>query len=46
MGAAEEIYKNPREDYTRRLIDAVPRIDIEAIRTRRRAREAAAVKRG
>ena len=27
-------------------IDAVPRIDIEAIRTRRRAREAAAVKRG
>jgi peptide/nickel transport system ATP-binding protein len=38
MGAAHEIYANPREDYTRRLIDAVPRIDVERIKARQAAR--------
>jgi peptide/nickel transport system ATP-binding protein len=38
MGPADAIYENPHEDYTRRLIDAVPRIDVPAIRARRAAR--------
>ena len=45
MGAAHEIYAAPREDYTRRLIDAVPRIDLARLRERRverRAQQAAA----
>jgi peptide/nickel transport system ATP-binding protein len=40
MGAAHEIYAAPREDYTRRLIDAVPRIDVARLRERRAARRA------
>ncbi|MFN3917470.1 MAG: ABC transporter ATP-binding protein [Flavobacteriales bacterium] len=31
MGDADEIYNNPREQYTRRLIDAVPKGSIEDI---------------
>jgi peptide/nickel transport system ATP-binding protein len=38
MGPADAIYEAPREEYTRRLIDAVPRIDVAAIRARRAAR--------
>jgi peptide/nickel transport system ATP-binding protein len=38
IGPAEEIYKNPREDYTRRLIEAIPKSDLGAIRARRAAR--------
>jgi peptide/nickel transport system ATP-binding protein len=38
MGPAEEIYRNPREDYTRRLIEAIPKSDLGAIRARRAAR--------
>jgi len=39
-GPAEAIYANPREAYTKRLIDAVPRDDLDNIRTRIAAREA------
>ncbi|MFM8979447.1 MAG: ABC transporter ATP-binding protein [Planctomycetia bacterium] len=46
MGAAHEIYAAPREDYTRRLIDAVPRIELGRIRERREARVAAQARRG
>ncbi|MFM8385913.1 MAG: ABC transporter ATP-binding protein [Planctomycetia bacterium] len=46
MGAAHEIYAAPREEYTRRLIDAVPRIELGRIRQRREARLAAQAKRG
>jgi len=38
MGPADAIYQAPKEEYTRRLIDAVPRIDVAAIRARRSAR--------
>jgi peptide/nickel transport system ATP-binding protein len=34
FGPSENIYKNPREAYTRRLIDATPKDDIELIRRR------------
>ena len=34
MGTAEEIYANPSEEYTRRLIDAVPRDDLDHIKER------------
>jgi len=47
FGPSENIYANPREDYTRRLIDATPKDDIERIRQRvadREARRAAASK--
>ncbi len=40
MGAAHEIYAAPREDYTRRLIDAVPRIDLARLRQNRAVRRA------
>jgi peptide/nickel transport system ATP-binding protein len=33
-GNAEAIYRNPREDYTRRLIEAIPDDRIETIRAR------------
>jgi peptide/nickel transport system ATP-binding protein len=46
MGAAHEIYAAPREEYTRRLIDAVPRIDVAKIRERRQRRRAGAGARG
>jgi peptide/nickel transport system ATP-binding protein len=38
MGPAEEIHRSPREEYTRRLIEAIPKSDLAAIRTRRAAR--------
>jgi peptide/nickel transport system ATP-binding protein len=38
MGPADAIYEAPKEDYTRRLIDAVPRIDVARIRARRAER--------
>jgi peptide/nickel transport system ATP-binding protein len=34
IGIAEEIYRNPREDYTRRLIDAIPKADLPSLRER------------
>src|SRR3954465_12758142 len=34
FGPSENIYKNPRDAYTRRLIDATPKDDIELIRRR------------
>src|SRR4029077_10341227 len=42
FGPSESIYKNPREKYTRKLIDATPKDDVELIR--RRVAERAAVK--
>jgi len=38
MGPAEAIYENPAEDYTRRLIDAVPKDDLNHLRARRERR--------
>ena len=32
---AEELYRNPRETYTRELLDAVPKADLETIRNRK-----------
>ncbi len=43
MGVASEIYRSPREDYTKRLIDAVPSDDIEKIRVRQAERAASRV---
>jgi peptide/nickel transport system ATP-binding protein len=34
MGPAEEVYRHPQESYTRTLIDAIPKDDIEHIRMR------------
>jgi peptide/nickel transport system ATP-binding protein len=34
FGPSENIYKNPREEYTRRLIKATPKDDIDLIRRR------------
>ncbi len=34
MGASDEIYNNPQKDYTKRLIQAIPKGSIEAIRHR------------
>jgi peptide/nickel transport system ATP-binding protein len=39
FGPSENIYANPREEYTRRLIDATPKDDIELIRRRVAERE-------
>jgi peptide/nickel transport system ATP-binding protein len=39
FGPSENIYANPREDYTRRLIEATPKDDIELIRRRVAERE-------
>ena len=33
-GNADEIYRHPREDYTRRLIEAIPDDRVETIRAR------------
>jgi peptide/nickel transport system ATP-binding protein len=41
MGLAEEIYRSPREEYTRRLIEAIPKSDLESLRRRRADRLAA-----
>ena len=38
MGVASEIYENPQEAYTRRLIDAVPSDDLGKIRQRKAER--------
>jgi len=38
-GTSEEIYANPAEAYTKRLIDAVPRDDLDHIKVRVAARE-------
>jgi peptide/nickel transport system ATP-binding protein len=40
-GPSDAIYANPREAYTKRLIDAVPRDDLDQIRRRRLEREQA-----
>ncbi len=45
MGPSEAIYAKPREDYTRRLVEAIPDDSIENVRRRQREREAAATKR-
>ncbi len=34
MGPADEIYNNPQQAYTRKLIDAIPKGELEAIRAR------------
>ena len=39
FGPSENIYANPREAYTRRLIDATPKDDLELIRRRVAERE-------
>ena len=39
FGPSENIYKNPREKYTQRLIDATPKDDVELIRKRVAERE-------
>jgi peptide/nickel transport system ATP-binding protein len=41
FGPSESIYANPRQDYTKRLIDATPKDDIPHIRHRQSQREAA-----
>ena len=45
FGPSENIYANPHEDYTKRLIDATPKDDIEHIKQRQAEREAALRKR-
>ena len=37
-GDAAEIYRNPRESYTRKLIEAIPNDDLEVLRERQRRR--------
>jgi peptide/nickel transport system ATP-binding protein len=39
FGPSENIYANPREDYTRRLIEATPNDDLNLIRQRVAERE-------
>ena len=41
-GPSETIYRNPQQAYTRGLIDAIPRDDLDAIERRQRERAAAA----
>ena len=41
FGPSEAIYANPREAYTRKLIDATPKDDLELIRQRVAEREQA-----
>jgi peptide/nickel transport system ATP-binding protein len=43
FGPSENIYKNPKEAYTRRLIDATPKDDINLIRKRVAERESGIV---
>ena len=45
FGPSETIYARPHQEYTRRLIDATPKDDLENIERRRREREAAQRKR-
>jgi len=41
MGPSEEVYRNPRETYTKNLIAAIPRDDLDHIRMRQADRRAA-----
>ena len=41
FGPSENIYADPREDYTKRLIDATPKDNLEYIKARQTDREAA-----
>ncbi len=45
FGPSENIYEDPSEDYTKKLIAAIPKDTIENIRERQRAREEAQKKR-
>ena len=45
FGPSENIYAHPKEDYTRRLIDATPKDSIENIQRRQKQREEALAKR-
>ena len=45
MGAAEAIYNAPRAEYTRQLIESIPRDDLEHVKMRQRDREAAYARR-
>jgi peptide/nickel transport system ATP-binding protein len=45
FGPSENIYAHPKEDYTRRLIDATPKDSIENIKRRQKQREEALAKR-
>ena len=45
FGPSEHIYAHPKEAYTRRLISATPKDDLESIRQRQAQREAALAKR-
>jgi peptide/nickel transport system ATP-binding protein len=45
FGPSENIYSNPKEKYTRKLIDATPNDALENIKARQAAREAALAKR-
>jgi peptide/nickel transport system ATP-binding protein len=33
---AEELYRNPKETYTQELLDAVPKADLETLRSKRK----------
>ncbi len=44
FGPSESIYQNPQQEYTRRLIEAIPHDSIENIKKRKAEREAAATK--
>jgi peptide/nickel transport system ATP-binding protein len=41
FGPSESIYENPKEEYTQRLIDAIPRDNIDQIMLRQKEREEA-----
>jgi peptide/nickel transport system ATP-binding protein len=45
FGPSENIYANPKQAYTRELIEAAPKDDLDSIRRRQRDREAALAKR-
>ena len=45
FGPSDDIYMHPREEYTRRLIDATPKDSLENIRRRQKEREEALAKR-
>jgi peptide/nickel transport system ATP-binding protein len=45
FGPSENIYAQPKEAYTRRLIDATPNDSLDNIRARQAFREAALAKR-
>jgi peptide/nickel transport system ATP-binding protein len=46
FGPSDAIYADPKEAYTRRLIDATPKDDLDHIRRRQQEREAKRVERG